>query len=135
MVKILLVLLTAFPSYSQLTLEQAVNQATGKYPAGQASLERVSAAAAGVNLARTGYLPRADFVGQLNRATHNNVFGLLLPQPLPVISSISGPVLRTNSLDNVWGTAVGALVSWEPFDFGLRRANVDLARSAREVAN
>src|SRR5437899_11013987 len=116
MVKISLVLpfLAAFPAPAQLTLEQAVSQATAKYPAVQVSLERVSAAAAGINLARTGYLPRADFLGQLNRATHNNVFGLMLPQPLPVISAISGPVLRTNSLDNVWGTAVGALVSWEP---------------------
>jgi outer membrane protein len=134
MVKILLVLLTALPATAQLTLEQAVSQATAKYPAVQVSLERVSAAAAGVNLARTSYLPRADFLGQLSRASHNNVFGLMLPQPLPVISSISGPVLSTNSLDNVWGTAAGALVSWEPFDFGLRKANVDVAESARRRA-
>jgi outer membrane protein len=130
----LLELLTAVSGYSQLTLEQAVSQATAKYPSVQVSLERVSAAAAGINLARTGYLPRADFLGQVNRATHNNVFGLMLPQPLPVVSSISGPVLRTNSLDNVWGTAVGALVSWEPFDFGLRKANVDAAESSRRRA-
>jgi outer membrane protein len=121
------------PSRAQLTLEQAVNQAMSQYPGVRASLEQVSAAAAGINLARTSYLPRADFIAQVNRATHNNVFGLLLPQP--VISSISGPVLRTNSLDNVWGTAVGVLVSWEPFDFGLRRANVEAAQSARDRAS
>src|SRR5262249_12828200 len=103
---LVLELLAFTPAYSQLTLEQAVSQATAKYPAVQVSLERVSAAAAGVNLARTSYLPRADFLGQINRATHNNVFGMLLNQPLPVISPISGPVLRTNSLDNVWGSAV-----------------------------
>jgi outer membrane protein len=121
-------------SPAQLTLEQAVSQATAKYPAVQVSLERVAAAAGGINLARTSYLPRADLLGQLNRATHNNVFGLLLPQPLPVISQISGPVLRTNSADNVWGSGVGALVSWEPFDFGLRKANVEIAQSARRRA-
>jgi len=131
---VVLELLAALPSHAQLTLEQAVSQATARYPAVQVSLERVSAAAAGINLARTSYLPRADFLGQIDRATHNNVFGLMLPQPLPVISSISGPVLRTNSLDSVWGTAVGALVSWEPFDFGLRKANVDAAESARRRA-
>ena len=118
---------------AQLTLEQAVEQAMTKYPAVRASLEQVSAAAAGVNLARTSYLPRADFMGQVNRATHNNVFGMLLAPS--IISPISGPVLRTNSLDTVWGSAVGLLVSWEPFDFGLRRANVGLANSAREVAH
>src|SRR5689334_8770417 len=110
-VLIALQFLAATSSHAQLTLEQAVSQATAKYPAVQASLERVSAAAAGINLARTSYLPKADLLGQLNRATHNNVFGLMFPQPLPVISSISGPVLRTNSLDSVWGSAVGALVS------------------------
>jgi len=43
-------------------------------------------------------------------------------------------VLRTNSLDSVWGTAVGGLVSWEPFDFGLRRANIEVAESGRRRA-
>jgi outer membrane protein len=131
---IVLELLAATSSYSQLTLGQAVSQATAKYPAVQVSLERVTAAAAGINLARTSYLPRADFLGQINRATHNNVFGMMLNPPLPVISSISGPVLRTNSLDSVWGTAVGTLVSWEPFDFGLRKANVDVAETGRRRA-
>jgi outer membrane protein len=118
---------------AQLTLDQAVEQAMTKYPAVRASLQQVSAAAAGINLARTRYLPRADFMGQVNRATHNNVFGMLLAPS--IISPISGPVLRTNSLDTVWGSAVGLLVSWEPFDFGLRRANVGLANLARDVAN
>src|SRR5690348_5905548 len=89
----------------ELTLDQAVERAVSTYPAVRVSLEQVSAAAAGIGLARTSYLPKADFLGQANRATHNNVFGMLLPQS--VIPSISGPVLGTNSLNNVWGTAVG----------------------------
>jgi outer membrane protein len=116
-----------------LTLDQAVERAVSTYPAVRVSLEQVSAAAAGISLARTSYLPRADFLGQANRATHNNVFGMLLPQY--GIPSISGPVLGTNSLNNVWGTAVGGLVSWEPFDFGLRKANVDVARAVRDQAS
>ena len=116
-----------------LTLEQAVNQALDKYPAVRASLEQVSAAAAGIDLARMAYLPRADLLGQMNRATRNNVFGLVLPQP--VISPITGPVLGRTAMTNVWGTSVGVLVSWEPFDFGLRRASVDAAQSRRDRAN
>src|SRR6266581_8904314 len=116
-----------------LTLNQAVQQSVDTYPAVRGSMEQVSAAAAGINLARTSYLPRADFLGQVNRATHNNVFGQLFPQS--VLPSMTGPALGTNSLNNVWGSAVGALVSWEPFDFGLRKANVDLAKSARERLN
>lgn len=115
---------------SPLTIQDAVNRSVSSYPAVRSSMEQVAAAAAGINLARTAYLPRADFAGQLNRATHNNVFGLLLPQS--VIPSMSGPVLGTNSLSSVWGSAAGALVSWEPVDFGLRKANLDTATAARD---
>ncbi|MBI4910137.1 MAG: TolC family protein [Acidobacteria bacterium] len=114
-----------------LTLQQAVDQSVEKYPALRVSLEQVSAAAAGVKLARTTFLPKADFLAQINRATHNNVFGMMLPQS--TIAPISGPVL-SNSFSNVWGTAVGLLVSWEPFDFGLRKANVATADVARKRA-
>jgi outer membrane protein TolC len=57
------------------------------------------------------------------------VFGLLLPQG--VIPSMSGPVIGSNNLGSVWGSAAGGLVSWEPVDFGLRSANVAAANAAR----
>ena len=95
-----LVLLTAFARVTAaqstdagrkvFTLEGAVNFALKNYPAVRASLERVTAAQAGVGLARTNYLPRADVVWQTNRATDNNITGLLLPQS--IIAPISGPV-------------------------------------------
>jgi outer membrane protein len=125
--------LAADPASESMTLADAVDRAVQKYPAMRVSLEQVSAAAAAINLARTSYLPRADFLGQVNRATHNNVFGMLLPQN--VIAPISGPVLGTNSLGSVWGSAAGLLVSWEPFDFGLRKANIEVAQSARGFAD
>ncbi|MBI3683468.1 MAG: TolC family protein [Acidobacteria bacterium] len=115
-----------------ITLHQAVAQSLEKYPATRVLLEQVSAAAAGVQLARTSYLPRADFLAHLNRATRNNVFGMLFPQS--TLPGISGPVLTSNSVTSVWGSAVGFLVSWEPFDFGLRKANVDTADAARRRA-
>src|SRR5437763_1331628 len=115
-----------------VSLQEAVALAVSKYPSVRVSNEQLAAAAAAIDLARTAYLPRADFLAQLNRASHNNVFRLVLPQS--VIPSISGPVLGTNSLANVWGSAVGFLVSWEPFDFGLRRANVNAAEAAEKHA-
>ena len=115
-----------------LTIQQATDQALAKYPSVRVSQEQVSAAAAAIDLARTAYLPRVDTLGQVNRATRNNVFGLLLPQT--ILPSISGPVLGTNNLNSVWGTAVGALVSWEPFDFGLRSANVAAAEASKKRA-
>jgi outer membrane protein len=112
-----------------LTLTQAVEKALHNYPSIRVSQEQMGAAAAGIQLARTAYLPRVDGLAQVNRATRNNVFGLLLPQS--VIPSISGPVLGTNNLGSTFGSAVGALVTWEPFDFGLRRENVAAAAAAR----
>ena len=91
----------------------------------------MNAAAAGIRLARTAYLPRVDAMAQVNRATRNNVFGFLLPQS--VIPSISGPVLGTNGIGTVWGSAVGTLVTWEPFDFGLRQANVALPEPRERI--
>lgn len=115
-----------------LSLQQAVDRAVSQYPSVRVSTEQVAAAAAAIDLARTAYLPRADVLAQFNRATHNNVFGLMLPQA--VIPSISGPVLGTNTGASVWGSAVGFLVSWEPFDFGLRKANVETAEAGQKRA-
>jgi len=74
-----------------------------------------------------------DLLWQSNRATRNNIFGTLLPQP--VIPSISGPVLSQTSDRGVWGSAGGVLVSWEPFDFGYRTATVDAAKAIQQRAN
>jgi len=115
-----------------LTLGETVEFALGHYPAIRAALAQASAAASGVNLARTTYLPRTDLVWQANRATRNNVFGLYFPQPVPL--PISGPVLGTNNGTSAWGTATGFLFGWEPFDFGLRKAKVDTARAQESQA-
>lgn len=112
-----------------LTIQQAVQTALQNYPAVTVSQEQIDAAASGIQLARTAYLPKIDSLAQVNRATRNNIFGLLLPQS--VIPSISGPVLGSNNSGSVWGSAVGALVTWEPFDFGLRRASVSAATASK----
>jgi len=118
---------------SPLTLDQAVDFALDNYPAVRAAMERALASKEGVSLSRTGYLPRTDLLWQSNRATQNNIFGLLLPQS--VVPPISGPVLPSTSDRGAWGSAAGVLLSWEPFDFGYRGANVDLAKAAQGRAN
>jgi outer membrane protein TolC len=115
-----------------LTIRQAVEDAIKNYPSITVSQEQINAAAAGIDLARTAYLPHVDTLAQVNRATRNNMFGLLLPQG--VIPSISGPVIGSNNFGTVWGSAVGGLVTWEPFDFGLRAANVSAANATRSRA-
>jgi outer membrane protein TolC len=110
-----------------VTFQQAVQYAVENYPAIEASMARLSAQEAGVDLARTAYLPRIDTTFQLNRATRNNVTGLLLPgAPVP---PISGPVSDVTSLAGIWGGAGALVMTWEAFDFGLRSATVDVARA------
>src|SRR5436190_7120829 len=116
-----------------LMLTDAIQSAIKNYPAIKESRARAQAAEADVGVARTAYLPRLDVLWQENRATTNNVFGVLLPQT--TIFSMTGPVLGTRSLDNsVWGSAGAVLLSWEAVDFGQRKAHVDTARAQTAVA-
>src|SRR5215510_9167759 len=117
-------LLTNFAGQAQqgpgtpMNIGQAVDSALRNYPAVTVSQEQVNAAAAGIDLARTAYLPRVDTLAQVNRATRNNIFGLYFPTGVfttGVIPAISGPVLGTNNFGTVWGSAVGTFVTWEPF--------------------
>ena len=110
------------PASQTFTLAQAVQYAVDHYPSARAALEQVNVSTAHVDVAKTAYLPRLDTLWQTNRATANNIFGQLLPQS--VLPAISGPVLPSSSSDSVWGTAVGGLLSWEPFDFVLRGATL-----------
>ena len=113
-------------------LEEAVDFAIKNYPAVRASLERFRSAEAGVSVARTNYLPRTDILWQSNRATDNNITGLLIPNS--VIAPITGPVTLSPSDRSAWGSAGGLLFSWEPLDFGYRAARVDAARAVRDRA-
>jgi len=113
---------------TMLTLEQALQYALDHYPTVRVALEQVNASTANVSVAKTAYLPHFDALWQTNRATANNIFGQLLPQS--VLPSISGPVLPASSSQSVWGSAAGALLSWEPVDFGLRSAMVREAEAA-----
>ena len=115
---------TARPSAppQTFTLEQAIQYAVDHYPTVRAALEQIDVSTAGVSVARAAYLPRLDALWQSNRATANNIFGQVFPQS--VIPAMSGPVLPSASGQSVWGSAAGALLSWEPFDFGLREATV-----------
>jgi len=124
--------LSAISHAQPLTLEQAVQQALAKYPSIQVSREQAAAAASGIALARTAYLPKVDFMSQVNRATRNNIYGMLMPQS--VIAPISGPPVREATGSSVFGSAIGMHIAWEPFDFGLRKSAVDAAESARRQA-
>ncbi|HKU24078.1 MAG TPA: TolC family protein [Candidatus Sulfotelmatobacter sp.] len=117
----------------EISLIDVVQTAERDYPQIHISQAELNASIADIRQARTAYLPRADALLQANRATRNNVFGTLLPQS--TIPSISGPVINSNNAGSVWGSAAGVLVSWQPFDFGLRHANIQATRAAKDKAD
>jgi outer membrane protein TolC len=109
-----------------LDLRRAIDEGARHVPALRTARARADAAAAGIDLADTAWLPRIDLLWQEIRATRNNISGTTFPQG--VIPAISGPVSRSRSWDSGWGSNAGALLTYEPVDFGLRSANAEVAR-------
>jgi outer membrane protein len=120
------------PSFNTpLTLRFVIEECEAKYPAIRAAQERQEAALAAIGVAKTVYLPRADVLWQTSRATTNRPNVSLVPQPIvPVPSPPARPV--TGHSD--WNTATGVLLAWQPFDFGERHAQVNIARYGYEAA-
>jgi outer membrane protein TolC len=61
-----------------MTLEQVSEAANANYPAIKAAQAQQRAAQGGIAVAKTAYLPHTDLLWQTNRATANNILGLLL---------------------------------------------------------
>jgi outer membrane protein len=126
---------TNAPSATQpikLTLIQTIDLAKRNYPEIKAAVFHQQAAEAGIQKARTAYLPKGSMLVQELRATSNNITGPLFPQT--TIPQITGAVKGGTDLTGGWLSGAGMLVSWEPFDFGLRRAQVSLAQSQTRQA-
>jgi outer membrane protein len=117
---------------SVMTLEQVIETASTNYPAIKASQAQQRAAQGIIDVAKTAYLPRTDILWQTDRATANNVLGLMLPQA--IVPSVTGTVLPADVTRSAWNSTGGALVSWQPFDFGARGAKVEVARYGSEAA-
>src|ERR1700758_282918 len=83
------------PHVQKLTLSAAIDAAEANYPRTRAALEQRNSAQAAIGVARSAYYPHADLLWQTNRATANNIYGLLLPQG--VVPSISGSVIASDN--------------------------------------
>src|SRR5579884_1137074 len=88
---------------TRMSLQQAVDAALQTYPSIRVSQEQMNAAAAGIRIAQTAYLPRVDGLAQVNRATRNTFYGLLLPQS--VIPGVDG--IASNNFGTVWDSGLG----------------------------
>ena len=92
---------------TSVTIAQAVEDALRNYHSIRVTQEQMNAAVAGIRFAETAYLPRVDGLAQVNRATRNTYYGMLLPQT--IIPSLDG--VPANNLGSVWDSGAGILVS------------------------
>jgi len=114
-----------------LTMESAITEAASRYPAIRAAQAQQEAARNAIGVAQAAYLPRADMLWQLNRATTNKAN--LTPLGQAVVPIPTPPARETTGRTD-WNTLTGVLFSWQPFDFGVRHAQVGVARFGYESA-
>ena len=115
------------PPQGPLTLDQAVDFGLTNSPAVRASMERALASKEGVSLSPYDVLAaHRSALAIQSRHAKQHLWSLF---PQTVVPPISGPALSSTSDRGVWGSAAGILISWEPFDFGYRGANVDVAKA------
>lgn len=115
-----------------MNLRETIDMAMATYAEMKAQRADVSAANEAVGLAKKAYLPDGEVYTQWNRATRNNLFGLMFPNGS--VPSISGPALEETTSESTYGSAAAALVRWKAFDFGVRAARVHEAEALREGA-
>ena len=114
------------------TIAAAIEQAGARYPAMRAAEAQREAAKGAIGVAQAAYLPRADMLWQLNRATTNKAN--LTPLGQSVVPIPTEPARATTG-HNDWNTLTGVLFSWQPIDFGARRAQLGAARFGYESAS
>jgi outer membrane protein len=117
--------------HSPLTIAMVIQEAENRYPAIRAAEAQREAARNAIGVAQAAYLPRADMLWQLNRATTNKTN--LLPLGQSVVPIPTQPA-RDPTGQSDWNTLTGVLFSWQPFDFGVRHAQVQVAQSGYESA-
>lgn len=117
----------------QWTVQQAVDYALANYPAVRAALEQYNASRAGIGLARTSYLPKLNGVWQIDRGSRESVLGVLLPQDPTILTGTQGGV-TPHANRPFWTSGAGVLLSWEPFEFGYRHAQVLSAAATADRA-
>lgn len=112
----------------QITLIGAIELARRNYPGIKTATLRSDAVRESITEAKAAYIPKLELLFDENYGTANNITGFLAPQA--IVPNISGTVRDTNRYLGGFGFTTGALLSWEPFDFGLRKARIHEARSA-----
>jgi len=107
-----------------ITIAELLVRVEKNLPRIQAMRHATSAAQQEIKSAKNKGLPDWRLGYQANIATVNNITGMNYPG---LLVPISGPPSASNSWDFVPGTLAGSVISWEPYTFGRRPAEVETA--------
>jgi outer membrane protein len=115
-----------------LSIKEVVQKVQANLPQLEALRQQAKAAEQNIALAKNTFIPDLNAGYQVNIATYNNITGMSYPG---FLLPISGPPSLSNKIDFVPGSALGALVKWNPFTFGQRDAAIEKATAQFKQAD
>jgi outer membrane protein len=114
------------------SLNELLKMAEANYPLLKSKALDVQAAQKGIDISMSTLIPSLDASYQINKATYNNITGMVYPQ---FIIPISGPPSSGNEMSGAYGSAASILLNWQPFTFGQRKAQVDYSKANYQLTN
>ncbi len=116
----------------RLSVKDVLQKIETQLPVLEGYRQQANAAQQNIALAKNTSVPDLTAGYQVNMATYNNITGMSYPG---FLLPISGPPTLNNQMNLVPGSAIGALIKWNPFSFGRRPAAVDKAEAQFKQAN
>lgn len=116
----------------KLSIKETMEKVQHNLPQLEAYRQQAEAAKENISLAKNSLVPDLTAGYQVNMATYNNITGMSYPG---FLLPVSGPPSTTNDMNFIPGTALGALVKWNPFTFGQRNAAIEKAAAQYRQAN
>ncbi|MBN8880319.1 MAG: TolC family protein [Sphingobacteriales bacterium] len=116
----------------RLSIRETLNKVQHNLPQLEAYRLQEEAAKENIPLAKNSLMPDLVAGYQVNMATFNNITGMSYPG---FLLPISGPPSAGNEMNFIPGTALGALIKWNPFTFGQRNAAIEKATAQYKQAN
>jgi outer membrane protein TolC len=117
---------------AKLSIKETMDKVQHNLPQLEAYRQQAAATKENISLAKNSLVPDLTAGYQVNVASYNNITGMSYPG---FLLPISGPPSASNKMDFVPGTALGALVKWNPFTFGQRNAAIEMAAAQYKQAN
>jgi outer membrane protein len=116
----------------KLSIKETIQKVQSNLPQLEVYRQQAAAEKENISLAKNSLVPELTAGYQVNMATFNNITGMSYPG---FLLPISGPPSVGNDLNFIPGTALGALVKWDPFTFGQRNAAIAKATAQYKQAN